>query len=155
VSDPLSRFRAALRLLSPDHITPTGRRILERVLDAEESRVLDVQHSQQPTKGKTMGDTAYVLKYPDCDICKHEQDRITEAHYDGQTLTGQWGYMCEVHFASRGTGLGTGKGQRLIVGEKPVPTREERRKQVQQAAQDGDWDAMEEAVGDGDIAEWL
>lgn len=29
------RFRAALRLLSPDHITPQGRRILEKVLDAE------------------------------------------------------------------------------------------------------------------------
>lgn len=34
---PVPRIRAALRLLSPDDITPAGVRALERVLDAEES----------------------------------------------------------------------------------------------------------------------
>ena len=29
------RFRAALRLLYPDDITPAGRRVLEKILDAE------------------------------------------------------------------------------------------------------------------------
>jgi hypothetical protein len=32
----IARLRAALRLLAPDEITPTGRRILERILDAED-----------------------------------------------------------------------------------------------------------------------
>lgn len=36
VSDLVSRVRAALRLLSPDHITPMGVRIIEKVLNAAE-----------------------------------------------------------------------------------------------------------------------
>ena len=35
----LRRIRAAIRLLSPDHITPWGRRLLERVLDDEEQKL--------------------------------------------------------------------------------------------------------------------
>lgn len=34
----IPRLRAALRLLENEHITPTGRRILEKILDAEERR---------------------------------------------------------------------------------------------------------------------
>jgi hypothetical protein len=33
------RLRAALRLISPDHITPQGKRILEQVIDADEADV--------------------------------------------------------------------------------------------------------------------
>lgn len=33
-----ARIRAALKLLSPDHITPMGARIIEKVLDAEEEK---------------------------------------------------------------------------------------------------------------------
>jgi hypothetical protein len=102
-----------------------------------------------------MSSETYVTKYPDCDICKYEQDRITEAHYDGQTLTGQWGYMCDVHFASRGTGLGTGKGQRLIVGDKPVDTEERKRRKIREAINQGDFDAAEELIGDGDPADFF
>jgi hypothetical protein len=36
----IARMRAALRLISPDDITPMGRRILERILDEEENRTL-------------------------------------------------------------------------------------------------------------------
>lgn len=46
----LSRFRAALRLLSPEHITPAGRRILEKVLDAEETECRSTD--AQPEEGK-------------------------------------------------------------------------------------------------------
>jgi hypothetical protein len=102
-----------------------------------------------------MSSETYVRSYPDCDICKYEQNRTTEAHYDGRTTSGQWGFMCEVHFASRGLGLGTGRGQRLIVGEEPEMTKAERGERIQQALEDGDLDAAEELVGDGDIAEWL
>jgi hypothetical protein len=41
----LRRLRAALRLLSPDDITPWGRRLLERVLDDEEKK------ARQPEEG--------------------------------------------------------------------------------------------------------
>ena len=42
-----------------------------------------------------------------------------EAGYDGATTpTGQWAYMCEPHFNLYGTGLGLGKGQRLILKTK-------------------------------------
>ncbi len=53
--------------------------------------------------------TVEVESLPLCDFCG------TEAHYDGKTILGPWGFMCDLHFASHGTGLGTGKGQRLIV----------------------------------------
>lgn len=31
----IARIRAALKVISPDHITPMGRRVLEKILDAE------------------------------------------------------------------------------------------------------------------------
>jgi len=102
-----------------------------------------------------MSTETYVSKLPDCDICKYEQDRKTEAHYDGKTVSGQWAAMCDPHFATRGTGLGTGKGQRLIVGERPEPTTAERIAAVHAALEAGDFDAAEEAMGDGDPAEYL
>lgn len=50
-----------------------------------------------------------VQSLPKCDFCD------AQAHYDGKTNFGPWGYMCEAHFAQNGIGLGLGKGQRLIV----------------------------------------
>jgi hypothetical protein len=44
-----------------------------------------------------------------------------QAQYDGATIHGPWGYMCNQHFAAYGVGLGTGRGQFLIVGERPSP----------------------------------
>jgi Helix-turn-helix len=35
---PVAQVRAALRLISPDHITPMGARIIEKVLDAAEEK---------------------------------------------------------------------------------------------------------------------
>lgn len=102
-----------------------------------------------------MGDTACVTNYPKCDICKYEQGRTTEAHYDAKTTAGPWASLCDTHFASRGIGLGTGKGQRLIVGDEPVDTDEEKGRKIRQAINQGDFDTAEELIGDGDPAEWL
>ena len=44
-----------------------------------------------------------------CDICGEP------ALYDGRTKTGAWAYMCHKCMSLHGVGLGTGKGQRLIV----------------------------------------
>lgn len=65
-----------------------------------------------------MGDTAYISHTEYCDLCKSKGLQV-EALYDGKTVHGPWAYMCEEHFGAMGVGLGTGRGQRLIVGEKP------------------------------------
>jgi hypothetical protein len=38
-----------------------------------------------------------------------------KAHYDGKTHMGPWANMCEDCFKAYGSGLGLGKGQRLVV----------------------------------------
>lgn len=66
-----------------------------------------------------MSDTVKVSKLANCDICVHV-DHVTPpkvAVYDGATKMGAWAYMCEEHFEYVGIGLGTGKGQRLILEE--------------------------------------
>jgi hypothetical protein len=65
-----------------------------------------------------MGDIAYIFAPENCDFCKTEGKEV-EAKYDGKTVHGPWAYMCEEHFEAMGVGLGTGRGQRLIVGERP------------------------------------
>jgi len=55
---------------------------------------------------------------PDCDFCKVEKvSPIKKAVYDGKTNAGFWAYMCDQHFRDYGTGLGLGKGQKLIKEE--------------------------------------
>lgn len=51
-----------------------------------------------------------VLRRPHCDLCGGG-----EALYDGKTIHGPWAYMCQRHFDSIGVGLGTGRGQRLLL----------------------------------------
>lgn len=64
-----------------------------------------------------MGTRATVPELPKCDLCK-EQGIDVDAYYDGKTRLGPWAYMCDVHFDVYGIGLGTGKGQQLILKEK-------------------------------------
>jgi hypothetical protein len=47
--------------------------------------------------------------FPMCDFCD------SQASYDGKTKIGPWANMCETHFVEHGTGLGPGKGQRLVL----------------------------------------
>ena len=101
-----------------------------------------------------MSDQTYVTNYPDCDICA-AGDIKSEAHYDGKTIEGPWASMCDGHFLIHGRGLGTGKGQHLIVGDKPVDSDEDIRRRVREALEAGDFDAAEEAMGDGDPADYL
>lgn len=63
-----------------------------------------------------MSEEVEVEALPKCDICWHNFSKESVAHYDGKTiLGGVWGNMCEKCFQTYGSGLGTGKGQRLIV----------------------------------------
>lgn len=98
-----------------------------------------------------MSDIAYIPSPKLCDVCKYESKTEVEAEYDARMLNGQWANLCGIHFDSRTGGkLGTGIGQRLVVGEKP--SQETR---IKAALESGDFDALEEAVGDGDLADWL
>ena len=103
-----------------------------------------------------MSEKVYVSALPTCDICQHDDGKPgVTAHYDGATVMGPWANMCRAHFYSHGRGLGTGRGQELIVGEAPERTRADIQRDVNAAVEAGDYDALEEAVGDGDIADWL
>lgn len=65
-----------------------------------------------------MGNIAYIAEPVKCDFCGKE------GNYDAKTALGPWAYLCEDHYEIYGIGLGTGMGQRLIVGNNPHPTRE-------------------------------
>lgn len=56
-----------------------------------------------------------VEKLPMCDFCRVEDGIENPAAYDGRTIYGRWSYMCQEHFEKYGTGLGTGKGQRIVL----------------------------------------
>lgn len=108
-----------------------------------------------------MSDTAYVTEMPLCDFCK-ESGVTRKAKYDAKTLWGPWAHMCEIHMRNNGPHtpggeprLGTGVGQRLVLGEEPERTVADIRRDVMAAVEAGDWDAFEEAIGDGDPAEYL
>lgn len=62
-----------------------------------------------------MSSEVQVSSLPFCDFCRAGS---TKAEYDGKTHHGPWANMCRVHFATHGVGLGTGRGQRLILAEK-------------------------------------
>lgn len=57
-----------------------------------------------------------VIELPDCDMCAQRKHKRPAA-YDGKTIYGPWANMCEDDFQAFGIGLGTGRGQRLILSE--------------------------------------
>ena len=57
-----------------------------------------------------MSEEVRVKNLPSCDFCE------IPAAVDGKTTMGPWANMCETHFTQYGVGLGTGKGQRLVLG---------------------------------------
>lgn len=101
-----------------------------------------------------MGDFTYVISKPDCDIHKIEKDTPgVEASYDARTNDGRWANVCDECFETHTPGvLGTGRAQQLVVGEAPP---RDRRAEVMAAAESGDIEAFFDAVGDGDIADYL
>lgn len=55
-----------------------------------------------------------VVVLPPCDFCSMRGER-KDAQYDAASRMGSWAFMCEDHFRQYGVGLGTGRGQRLVV----------------------------------------
>jgi hypothetical protein len=103
--------------------------------------------------------TTTVTTLPACDLCTPERSPSgrREALYDGKTTEGPWAYMCDIHFRLFGTGLGLGRGQRLVTDDIPTTLSDtpNKRDLIMAAIEDGDSDAVWDIVGDGDIAEWL
>lgn len=54
-----------------------------------------------------------VAKLPMCDICEAGMVQ-KEAQYDCRLQQGVWANTCQEHFDQFGTGLGLGKGQKLV-----------------------------------------
>ena len=59
-----------------------------------------------------------VFELPKCDFCAQD-GKDKEAMYDGKTNIGPWANMCKEHFSIHGTGLGLGKGQKLVKADAP------------------------------------
>ena len=53
-----------------------------------------------------------VLTLPKCDFCAET------AAFDGKTRVGPWANMCPAHMEEYGFGLGTGRGQALVLDTK-------------------------------------
>lgn len=99
-----------------------------------------------------MGTTAIVVELPDCQLPHAEP---VKAAYDAKTLHGPWAYVCEDHFHTDTSGqLGTGKGQKLYVAGTDHPERD-RKAEALAALLANDFEAFEEAVGDGDPIDFL
>lgn len=104
-----------------------------------------------------MSTIAYISHPKYCDFCRIDDGEDTIAEYDAKTVFGSWANMCEHHFATRAASsqLGTGHGQKLIVGQPPVETEDDKRAKVDEALRNGTADDVWEAVGDGDLADYL
>jgi hypothetical protein len=104
-----------------------------------------------------MSTIAYVSKLPDCAFHKHDKGEQVPAAYDVRTHTGQWASVCDdcriVHAAT--FALGTGKGQRYVVGEPPARDLKARRERAHHALLANNVEEFMDAVGDGDPAEFL
>lgn len=66
-----------------------------------------------------MSESVRVAKIPDCDLWEKYgmHDEKVPAAVDGATVMGFWAYMCQDCFKRFGIGLGTGKGQQLILAK--------------------------------------
>jgi len=64
------------------------------------------------------GTTATVSVRPGCDMHR-AAGKSAPAEYDSKTHMGPWAYMCADCFRVYGSGLGMGRGQRLIVRDEP------------------------------------
>ncbi len=55
-----------------------------------------------------------VTEILDCDFCAMEH-KIIPAVYDCKTIMSSWANLCQSHYDEYGSGLGLGKGQKLIL----------------------------------------
>ena len=62
--------------------------------------------------------TTIMTELPGCDLCKREgADPVEPAEYDVKTKLGPHGYLCQAHYETHGTPIGT----KLIKGDASHP----------------------------------
>ncbi len=66
-----------------------------------------------------MSRSVKVARLPKCDF-EHRGGCFNAARYDGKTKQGSWANMCEQHFEIYGVGLGTGRGQKLLLDKEAL-----------------------------------
>jgi len=91
----------------------------------------------------------YLASLPQCDMTGCS----APARYDAPTKMGPWAYLCVHHYDT--TAAPNGIGSELVIGEEPERTDDDIRNDLLAAFESGDWDAMEDAIGDRDLAEFL
>lgn len=65
-----------------------------------------------------MSSSVQVDALPTCNMCQLDHvQHPAKATVDGKTKGGPWAFMCDPCFDKHGIGLGTGKGQRLVLKE--------------------------------------
>lgn len=96
-----------------------------------------------------MATQVYISTAKPCDLHDVTDDGSPcMAAYDLPIPGRGWANVCEATYLALGSPqLGTGRGQRLIVGEEPP---RDRMAEARAAIEAGDWDAFEEACGDED-----
>jgi len=67
-----------------------------------------------------MSSEVVVAELPLCDMCVHQRGAgmADQAMYDAATRMGPWAYVCQYHFEHYCYGVGTGRGQRLVLRSK-------------------------------------
>jgi hypothetical protein len=89
----------------------------EQISDGDDTDAGSGHSDSNASAATDDGSTAYVAELPPCDIHRHIRNVEIAARYDAALRRGGWAYMCEDCFTVYGIGLGTGRGQRLIVAE--------------------------------------
>lgn len=99
-----------------------------------------------------MSDTAYITVAKKCALCERHAEydaRITKGPH-----VGQWANLCGSHWQSlTHRTLGTGVGQRLVIGVRPIKSRSQRQAEALAAINETDFDSLWELVGDGDVCD--
>jgi len=88
--------------------------------------------------------------YPKCDVCSTPDS----GQIDAPTVKGCWANMCStcVELVGKNVGIGT-KKDRDFVSEVLSP--KERNKLAEELISTGDWDALEDLIGDGDLLDYI
>jgi hypothetical protein len=97
--------------------------------------------------------TVYIPEHKTCDF--EHNGTPGYAKYDAPTLGRGWANMCQMHFDHYASPFAHEAGYVLVVGEAPVVSDKDKRRALMDAIESGDFDAAEDIIGDGDIAEWL
>ena len=89
-------------------------------------------------------------EFPLCDMCKS-----ATAMCDAPTISGAWGYLCPDCLSIFGGPNAEAVGFEFVLPGEKRRSEDTLAKEISDAIYAGDFDLVEELVGDGDLAEFL